>query len=167
MDRDEDILFIHLTSHGARDGKLSTSFWPLTVDSATPELLKQWLNEAGIRYRVVSVSACYSGSWIAPLSDPGTLVMTAADATHTSAGCGRRSELTYFGRAVYDEQMRKTWSFEAAHAAARPVIEQREREAGKSDGFSNPQIAVGEDARRQLDRLARELASDKSPTAAR
>jgi phage terminase small subunit len=47
------------------------------------------------------------------------------------------------------------------------VIEQREREAGKSDGFSNPQIAVGEDARRQLDRLARELASDKSPTAAR
>jgi hypothetical protein len=167
MDREEDILFIHLTSHGARDGKLSASFWPLTVDSATPELLQQWLNEAGIRYRVVSVSACYSGSWIAPLSGPGTLVMTAADATHTSAGCGRRSELTYFGRAVYDEQMRKTWSFEAAHAAARPVIEQREREAGKNDGFSNPQIAVGEDARRQLERLARELALDNSPITTR
>ena len=167
LDREEDILFIHLTSHGARDGKLSAWFWPLDVDPATPELLSQWLDEAGIRYRVVSVSACYSGSWIAPLSGPGTLVMTAADATHTSAGCGRRSELTYFGRAVYDEQMRKTLSFEAAHAAARPVIEQREREAGKNDGFSNPQIAVGEDARRQLDRLARELASNKAATAAR
>jgi hypothetical protein len=144
MDRDEDILFIHLTSHGAKDGRLATEFWPLEVAPVTPQLLKAWLDEAGVRYRVISVSACYSGSWIAPLSDPGTLVMTAADADHTSYGCGRLSELTFFGRAMYDEQLRtRTRSFEAAHAAARTVIDQREREAGKSDGYSNPQIAVG------------------------
>jgi len=156
MNRDEDVLFIHLTSHGARNGQLSADFWPLSVDSVTPSLLKGWLDEAGIRWRVISVSACYSGSWIEPLAGPGTLVMTAADADHTSYGCGRGSSLTYFGRAMFDEQLRRTRSFEEAHAAARTLIEERERLAGKSDGFSNPQIRVGEGIRGQLAKMEAE-----------
>lgn len=158
MDRNEDILFIHLTSHGADNGELAAEFWPLTVARITPQQLKAWLDEAGIDHRVVSVSACYSGSWIEPLGDPHTLVMTAADADHTSYGCGRRSELTFYGRAVFDEQLRHhTRSFEFAHATARSVIEQREREAGKEDGYSNPRIAVGAGIREPLDRLRRRL----------
>lgn len=158
MNRDEDILFIHLTSHGARDGQLAASFEPLAVDSVTPQQLSVWLDEAGVRYRVLSVSACYSGSWITPLSGPGTLVMTAADADHTSYGCGSLSELTFFGRAMYDEQLRNnTHSFEAAHAAVRPVIEQREKDAGKTDGYSNPQIAIGDAIRGPLRSLQQRL----------
>ena len=88
------------------------------VDSVTPQALRRWLAGAGVRWRVVSVSACYSGSWIAPLADAGSLVMTAAAADHTSYGCGKKSELTFFGRAVFDEELRRTWSFEQAHAAA-------------------------------------------------
>jgi len=159
MDREQDVLFIHLTSHGARSGELAASFWPLEVEAVTPDKLKAWLDEAGIRHRVLSISACYSGSWIAPLSDPDTLVMTAADAEHTSYGCGRRSEFTFFGRAMYDEQLRQTRSFEAAHTQARTVIEQREKEAGKDDGFSNPQIAMGERMREHLARLEAQLES--------
>jgi hypothetical protein len=68
--------------------------------------------------------------------------------------------LTYFGRAMFDEQLRHTRSFEQAHAAARAVIEQREQESGKSDGYSNPQIRVGADIRSQLSRLTRELEED-------
>jgi len=156
MNRDEDVLFLHLTSHGARNGHLSADFWPLSVDSVTPAQLKSWLDEAGIRWRVISVSACYSGSWIEPLAEPGTLIMTAADADHTSYGCGRGSNLTYFGRAMFDEQLRHTRSFEEAHATARTLIEERERQAGKSDGFSNPQIRVGEGIRAQLARMEAE-----------
>lgn len=164
MDRDEDVLFLHLTSHGARDGQLAASFWPLTVEPVTPQQLRTWLDDAGVRYRVVSISACYSGSWIPALAEPGTLVMTAADAEHTSYGCGRLSELTFFGRALYDEQLRtETRSFEAAHAASRLVIDQREREAGKSDGYSNPQIATGEAVRRRLAALQQRL--EAAPTA--
>jgi hypothetical protein len=163
MDRDEDVLFIHLTSHGARNGSLATSFWPLSVESVTPPMLRRWLDEAGIRYRVISVSACYSGSWIEPLAEPATLVMTAADADHTSYGCGSRSDLTFFGRAMFDEQMRHTWDFERAHASARKLIEQREREAGKTDGFSNPQIRVGPAIREHLARLAAERAATATP----
>lgn len=158
MNREEDILFIHLTSHGARDGRLAAGFWPMTVGSVTPQDLKTWLDEAGIRYRVLSISACYSGSWIAPLADDDTLVMTAADADHTSYGCGRGSELTFFGRAMYDEQLRShTFSFEQAHATAREVIRQREIEAGKDDGYSNPQIHVGAGIRPKLEMLMQRL----------
>ncbi|MFT3956858.1 MAG: C13 family peptidase [Piscinibacter sp.] len=159
MDPDEDLLFIHLTSHGARSGALAAGFWPLSVAPVTPELLHAWLEEAGVRHRIVSVSACYSGSWIAPLRDEHTLVMTAADAEHTSYGCGSRSELTFFGRAMFDEELRHTWSFEKAHAQARTVIEQREKDAGKDDGYSNPLIHVGASIRPQLERLERERAA--------
>jgi hypothetical protein len=153
MDRDEDVLFIHLTSHGGRDGRLAASFAPLETEPVTPAQLKQWLDQAGVRWRIVSVSACYAGSWIAPLADANTLVMTAADAEHTSYGCGRGSELTYFGRALYDEALRRGAGFEAAHAQARRVIDERERAAGKSDGYSNPQISLGAAMREQLQRL--------------
>lgn len=158
MDREEDILFLHLTSHGARNGELAASFWPLEVGRVKPADLKKWLDQAGIRHRVISISACYSGSWIAPLADDNTLVMTASDADHTSFGCGSRSDLTFFGRAMYDEQLRdKTRSFEQAHNAARSVIKQREIDAGKDDGYSNPQISVGAAIRARLARLEQQL----------
>jgi hypothetical protein len=70
---------------------------------------------------------------------------------------GSKSELTFFGRALFDEQLRKTLSFEQAFASAGPIIQQREIDAKKDDGFSNPQIAVGKDIRPVLATLAREL----------
>jgi hypothetical protein len=158
MDREEDVLFIHLTSHGGADGELATDFWPLEIDPVSPAELKRWLDDAGVRWRVISVSACFSGSWIAPLAGDGTLVMTAADATHTSYGCGSKSPLTFFGQAMYVDALQSTWSFEKAHAQARELIARREREAGKDDGYSNPQISVGEGIRARLLRLQAERA---------
>jgi len=157
MDRENDLLVVYLTSHGARDHQLAATNGPLSVPWLTPEALRKALDEAGIRHRVVAISACYAGGWIEPMANDDTLVMTAADATHTSYGCGRLSELTYFGRAMFDEELRKTRSFETAFAAAVPVIKQREIEAGKEDGFSNPQISVGEKIRPLLDQLAQRL----------
>ncbi|MCY1164023.1 Peptidase C13 family protein [compost metagenome] len=143
MDRDNDVLVVYLTSHGASDFKLAASHWPLQVEPLSPADLRAALDKAGIRNRVIAVSACYSGGWVDVLANDNTLVMTAADATHTSYGCGRLSELTFFGRALFDEQLRKTHSFEKAFARAVPLIRQREIDAGKDDGFSNPQIRVG------------------------
>lgn len=160
MDRDEDVLFIHLTSHGASDGQLATSFGMFEVDPVRPEDLRNWLDEAGIRHRVISISACYAGAWVAPLADVDTLVMTASDADHTSYGCGSRSELTFFGRAMYDEQLRSaTRSFATAHAAARLIIDRREKEAGKDDGYSNPQISMGARIAPYLEKMRQRLES--------
>lgn len=157
MDREHDLLVVYLTSHGARDHALAASHWPLQVAPATPEMLRAALDAAGIRNRVIAVSACYSGGWIDPLATDSTLIMTAADATHTSYGCGRLSELTFFGRAVFHEQLRQTHSFTEAFAKAVPLIQQREVEAGKADGFSNPQIRVGKQITPVLQALEQRL----------
>jgi hypothetical protein len=160
MDRDEDVFFLYMTSHGARDGQLAARFWPLEVATLTPATLKKWLDAAGIRHRVIVVSACYSGTWIEALADDNTLVMTAADADHTSYGCGNKSDLTFFGRAMFDEQLRvSTRSFEQAHRAARDIIRRREIDAGKEDGYSNPQIRVGSAIRGRLSQLEQRLAA--------
>ncbi|XVJ70079.1 MAG: hypothetical protein HEQ39_10795 [Rhizobacter sp.] len=143
MDLERDVLVVYLTSHGGSDFKLASDHWPLVIEPVTPQLLREALDEAGIVHRVIMVSACYSGGWVEPLASDHTLVMTAADATHTSYGCGKLSELTFFGRALFDEQLRNTHSFEQAFANAVPLIKAREIEAGKADGFSNPQISVG------------------------
>ncbi len=168
MDRDEDVLFLHLTSHGGADGVLAVDTWPLQSEPVRPQMLKAWLDEAGVRWRVVSVSACFSGSWIAPLAGDGTLVMTAADADHTSYGCGSKSPLTFFGQAMYVDALPGAGSFEEAHAQARRLIERREKVAGKTDGFSNPQISEGRGIAAQLQRLygegrQRDQTQDQTP----
>jgi hypothetical protein len=90
--------------------------------------------------------------------------MTAADAEHTSYGCGSKSELTFFGRAMYDEQLRNnTLSFEDAYQASRKIIQQREIEAGKDDGFSNPQIRTGARIRDRLLMLQENLRHADKP----
>ena len=157
MDRENDILVVYLTSHGGKDFKLAASHWPLEVAPLTPQELKLALDSAGIKNRVVAVSACYSGGWADVLATDNTLVMTASDATHTSYGCGNRSELTFFGRAVFDEQLRASYSFEQAFNAAVPIIKQREIEAEKNDGFSNPQIRIGDKIRPVLKGLEERL----------
>ena len=155
MDTERDVLVMYLTSHGGDDFKLAAMNWPLEVEDLAANQLRVMLDELGIRYRVIAVSACYSGGWIGPLQNEDTLIMTAADSEHTSYGCGSKSELTFFGRAVFDEQLRKTLSFEQAFNAAVPVIRQREIAEKKDDGFSNPQIFVGRNVRVILNELAK------------
>ncbi|MDB5860220.1 MAG: putative rane protein [Ramlibacter sp.] len=163
MDKQEDVLVVYLTSHGASNFQLSAANPPLEVDTVSPGELRRALDEAGIRNRVIAISACFSGGWVGPLASDSSLVMTAADAEHTSYGCGSRSELTFFGRAMFDEQLRRTRSFEQAFAAAVPVIRQREVEARKPDGFSNPQISVGEKIRPVLQALEQRLDQASRP----
>lgn len=161
MDKQRDLLVVYLTSHGGGDFKLASEHWPLETEPLTPQQLRAALDEAGIVNRVVIVSACYSGGWVEPLATDTTLVMTAADATHTSYGCGRLSELTFFGRALFDEQLRTTHSFEQAFAKAVPLIKAREEEAKKNDGFSNPQIRMGAGLAPVLKQLEQRLALEK------
>lgn len=158
MDRDEDVMLIYLTSHGGRDQRLATSLRPLTLEELTPAMLARWLDQAGVRHRVIVISACYSGGWVDALKSDDTLVMTAAARERTSYGCGSGSDLTFFGRAVFDEELRAGHSFEEAFRAALPVIRRREAEAGKDDGFSDPQLFVGPGIRAKLAELERHLA---------
>jgi Peptidase C13 family len=157
---DEDLVMLYLTSHGSSKHELAVSFWPLQLHTITPVSLKTMLNEAGIKWRVIVVSACYSGGYVEPLKDDHTLIMTASDATHTSFGCGNESDFTYFGKALFDEELRKTFSFTQAFKQAKASILKREQ----AEGFepSNPQIFVGKTMPEKLLELEARLAHNPS-----
>ncbi len=148
INADEDIVFLYLTSHGSKQHELSVDFWPLQLNTITPAGLKKMFDDAAIKWRVVVISACYSGGYVEPLKDAHTLIMTASDPQQTSFGCGSESDFTYFGKAVFDEELRRTHSFTKAFDQAKISILKRE----KAEGFdpSNPQIFVGDEMRDKL-----------------
>jgi hypothetical protein len=72
-----------------------------------PLNLRTSLAQAGIRNKVIIVSACFSGHFILPFSaDPGALVLTAAAADKTSFGCEPSRDWTYFGDALFNHALR-------------------------------------------------------------
>lgn len=148
MNRDEDILFLYITTHGSRSHDLSVELSPLELSAITPATLKAALDDSHITWKVVVISACYSGGYIEPLKDDHTLVITAADATHTSFGCGNQFDYTYFGEAYFDKGLRHTYSFVDAFDQARASI--AAREAAEKLTPSNPQMFVSPAMRAKL-----------------
>lgn len=155
MDPEQDVLFLFMTSHGSEDHQVELSYWPLELSGVTPEWLRTALDESGIRRRVIVLSACYSGGFIPVLQTPDTLVITAADARHTSFGCTDDAELTYFGRAFFDESLRRESSLWGAFDTARKTIREREEEQGYE--ASNPQWAIGAGMETDLPQLEKGL----------
>ena len=156
MNRDEDVLFLFLTSHGSAEHQLVVNNPPLELEDLAPAKVGQILKDAGITWKVVVVSACYAGGFIDPLKDEHSLIITAADATHESFGCGFGEKFTWFGEAFVDNALRSTFSFTAAFEAAREIIGQWEKEQGETP--SNPQIWIGKRMEQKLPVLERELA---------
>ncbi|HET6602662.1 MAG TPA: C13 family peptidase [Xanthomonadaceae bacterium] len=150
MDTEQDIVFVFLTSHGSQDHWLSVNLPPLPLNPIEPAVLRAALDEAGIRWRVLVVSACYSGGFIEALEGPDTLLITAAREDRPSFGCGVDSEISYFGRAYLAEALNRSEDFVQAFELARESVAERER--SEDVRASHPQIRVGEDIAVQLSR---------------
>ncbi len=163
IDPDQDVVMLYLTSHGTRDHKLSVEFAPLELDQLTPADLKDMLDSAGIKWRIIVVSACYSGGFIDPLKDDYTMIMTASAADRTSFGCGSESDATYFGDALFQHALRVEDSFVKAFAQAKARIEERERAENLKP--SQPQIFVGGAMAAKLPQLEAELRARRSGAA--
>jgi Peptidase C13 family len=153
MDVEKDVLLLFLTTHGEQSNELVFDLPPLALEPLRPNDLAEMLDESGIRWRVVVISACYSGGFVEALKNPYTVVITASDANSTSFGCTHENEWTYFGEAYFNEGMEQTPSFVEAFDIARNAVAQREK-AGRLDP-SNPQMFVGEAIRERLDVLTR------------
>jgi hypothetical protein len=141
MDRERDTLFLFLTSHGT-DGVLAVDMPGLKLPQLKPERLRRMLDKAGIKNRVIVVSACHSGSFIPALAGPTSLIITAAQADRSSFGCEDRRRWTYFGDAYFNRALRHETSFRRAFEQARRTI--AEWEARDQLRPSLPQIAGGE-----------------------
>ena len=140
MDAESDVLFLILTSHGSPAG-LAVKAGRRT-QTLTPSNLADMLARTGVRHKVVVVSACYSGVFIPRLANPDTLVITAADADHSSFGCQDKAKWTYFGDAFFNVALRKDVSLKDAFLDARSLVRKRELQSGFEP--SHPQIAGGE-----------------------
>jgi len=154
INHDEDVVMVYLSSHGRPNPELEISLPPLELAQLTPAVLRKLLDDAGIRWRIIVISACYSGGFIKALEDEQTLVLTAAQADRTSFGCGHRSDATYFGEALFEQGLAKADSILAAFEFARKRIAEREA-AGGHKPPSNPQASVGAgmpDKLRELER---------------
>ena len=141
MNGDEDTLFLYITAHGGPDHRLSAVQPPLDLAALTPTALARLLQDAGIKWRVIVISACYSGGYIEPLRDDNSVVITAAAAERTSFGCETGRDFTYFGEAYFRDALARTRSFTQAFELAKASVAKREAAEGLS--ASLPQMWVG------------------------
>ena len=100
--RPQDKVVLLLTSHGA-PGFLSVhaGMKPQSLVSSTD--LRRWLAPLQDRPTLLVISACFSGSLIAPLAHKQRIILTAAAANRASFGCDSKSDNTYFVKALLRE----------------------------------------------------------------
>ena len=140
MNADEDVLFLTLSSHGD-ENVIQLANPPLAMDDLDATWLREVLDASGIRWRVIVVSACYSGSFIDELASPTTVIITASAADKMSFGCTNSAEMTYFGQAFFAESLRENTSFSDAFKDAAYRVQERELYMGFEP--SEPQMVIG------------------------
>lgn len=106
IDPNEDMVVVFLTSHGSPDGSVAIRENNRLNSAIRATHLRDMLNAANIRNRIVIVSACYSGAWVAPFADDNTIVLTAAQFDRTSFGCQPQRDWTFFGDALFARGLR-------------------------------------------------------------
>ncbi len=165
MNKEQDILFLFLTSHGSKDHEFTLDQNGMELRNLPAKELGAALKETGIRWKVVVVSACYSGGFIDSIKDEHTLVITAARHDRTSFGCADDNDFTYFGRAFFKEALPHSASFQDAFQKAKQLVEQWEAEdikAGTKEDeieHSLPQMHNPAGIRRHLQRWRAQLGS--------
>ena len=154
MNRESDVLFLYMTSHGLPN-QFEMENAPIDLNDVDPKWLKETLDKAGIRWRVIVISACYSGSFVPALQDDNTLIITASAADRASFGCSNEADYTYFGRAFFDQAMRERTSVSAAFEQAKATVAQWE----SAQGFeaSEPQWSIGKNMEFMLPQLEQRL----------
>jgi Peptidase C13 family len=122
MNKSDDVLLLLMTSHGEPTG-FGLRLPNEAVVELTPREVVATLDNEGIKNRIVIVSACFAGIFVPPLANDNTIVLTAADAKHTSFGCAPERDWTYFGDAFFRQSMRPGRDLQRAFDNARTLIQ--------------------------------------------
>jgi len=144
MDKEQDILFLFLTSHGSRKHELSVSLRGLKLNNLPASKLASLLKNTGIKWKVIVISACYSGGFIDELKDDYTMIMTVSKSDNVSFGCSDDAEFTYFGRAFFKEALPQSKTFRQAFDRAKDIVAKMEDKEDFSHSepqfYSTPKI---------------------------
>jgi hypothetical protein len=142
MDKNEDVLVLFMTSHGNQDGSIAIQEQYRTRFALRPQFLRDALDEAGIRNRLVIVSSCFSGAFIPALQNDTTIILTAAAYDRTSFGCQPERDWTYFGDAFINQAMRQNRSLTDAFGTAKLLIESWEARDNIRPSLPNASIGA-------------------------
>jgi hypothetical protein len=148
MNLDRDVLFLSISSHGSEDPAIAVSNSELPLNDLTDAALAQALDESGVKWRVIIISACYAGAFIDSLKNRQTIIITAAAADRTSFGCSNDRDLTYFGEAFYRDALPRAHSLREAFDMAKAAVGSRERR--EHVDASKPQAYFGADIEAKL-----------------
>jgi hypothetical protein len=164
MDKEQDVLVLYTTSHGAPVG-IAYHDGDMGYGILSPKRLESLLDELGIKNRMLILSACYSGIFVGPLSSPNTALLTAASSDRTSFGCQADNDWTFFGDAMINHALRKSQPLEAASDEARMMISEWEGAARVIP--SNPQVSIGADVATWLAPLEARMPRTDTPPVGR
>lgn len=131
---------VFMTSHGDVSG-----FYLHERDVLTPSKLDQILDDAcGEQPTVVLVSACFSGTFVAPLQAPNRIILTSSRHDRTSFGCAPDDIHPHWDGCLIDHfQVVDTWSELQAR-----IVDCVESKEGAIDVTpSLPQAFFGDDVR--------------------
>lgn len=154
----EDLVFIYLTSHGSQDHQLVLDQPRLQLADLAADELASALAPLKDHDKVIVISACYSGGYIAPLKDERTLIMTAARPDRVSFGCSEEADFTYFGDALFAQALNQTDDLKQAFELARTSVAERERREGFE--ASEPQLWAPPPVLAHWQRLRRQQAEE-------
>jgi Peptidase C13 family len=141
LDPKEDVLFLFLTSHGDRRSGFTLRLNGRRLGNIAPRQLAAALAASGIKNRIVLISSCFSGQFLAPLANDDSLVITASAANSASFGCSTDAEWTYFGKGYFVDSLPKQRKFIAAFYDAQNLV--AVREVWEKLPPSEPQISIG------------------------
>jgi hypothetical protein len=135
MDTDDDVLMIYLAGSSNGDHVLTAVNPPLELIGLSPQGLRQLLDAAGIRWRIIVVSTCNAGAWADALKDDETAVIASSATGVRGKDCAGGISSSSFGEAFFTEGMRHNDDVTLAFAAARRKLAQ--------DRAPEPVIAIG------------------------
>ncbi len=134
-----DACFVFITSHGEERGFFLRPDRRLFDPGSLDRVLSAG---CGSVPTVVVVSACHSGTFLAPgMRKPNRVILTAAAADRTSFGCGTGDQYTYYDQCLL-RQFDGAATWRELALATRACVENLERRMGMRPP-SQPQMFVG------------------------
>jgi hypothetical protein len=160
MNRQEDVLILYTTSHGAPFG-LAYHDGDHGYGAISPKRMRALLDELGLQNRLLILNACYSGIFVPGLQSENSVILTAASRDRTSFGCLAENDWTFFGDAMINRALRKPQSLGAAFAEATGLVSGWETQFQATP--SQPQIYLGAAISRWLAPLERRMPAATQP----
>jgi hypothetical protein len=145
IDTDDDVVMVYLAGSSTGNHVLTAVNPPLELIGLSAQGLRQLLDAAGIRWRIIVVSTCNAGAWADALKDDETAVIASSAADVRGRDCAGGIASSSFGEAFFSDAMRHNDDMTLAFAAARRRL--------AHDRAPDPVITIGPAIADHLKRL--------------